>query len=143
MENVSSETSEQYAIEEWPSSDMDVLAGRELNAPQQKQLLKTLRFLRDDLKYQSPNIALPSTWILKNVIRASRVSMYRPDKWQSDLDKTLNDIDSLISLEREGTTQFYNDKMSKKLFPTIDNFDLDDLALFIAATKAHLDTIYT
>ncbi len=143
MDPLSQQAEEQKAIEDWLSSDTDILAGRTLSEPQQKQLLKTLRFLRDDIHYQHPELALPSTWVLKNIIRASHASTYRPQKWHSDLNKILSEIESLIHLEQDGATQFYNDSMSKRLFPTIDNFHLEDLSNFVEAIKHHMDTIYS
>jgi hypothetical protein len=143
MTDLSQDMDEQAALEAWIHSDNDAMAGRELPKTSQKQLLKTLRFLRDDLKYQNAQLPLPPTWVLKSVIRATHAPTYRPQKWHADLSKILVEIQSLIELEKEGTTQFYNEAMSKRLLPTIDQFSIDDLAAFVDEVRLHLNRIYS
>lgn len=143
MSGVSPSSEEQDAAEDWLSSESDLLAGKTLSATQQKQLLKTLRFLRDDIQYRHPHQKLPSTWVLKNIVCVARCSPYRAHKWRSDLTKVLNEIQALVILEQDGVTQFFNEDLSKRLFPTVDGFDIDDLSGFILAIKSHLDSVST
>jgi len=104
----------------------------------EKQLLKTLRYLRDDLYDSDCEDKRPSTWILKNVVRIVQPSRYRPQYWQRDLAAVLNVFKPLIELEKEGVRQFYKEDMTGYLFPTPEGYKLDDLEDFLRKIEAHL-----
>lgn len=141
MENISLQD-QQHALEPWQKKGQDILAGRSLSTQHQKQLLKTLRFLRDDLQTRHPEMSLPSTWLLKNIIRSSQSTTYRPHKWQSDLYKLFNDLEVMIALEKNEAPQFYRESTTERLFSSENDFSLDDLAQFIHTAKLYLQAIY-
>lgn len=104
-----------------------------------KQTVRIMRGLTRDIKANNPNIKIPSSWLLRNIVQSHYCTMTDVD-WRTTVAWTLTHIALSTSPTRRQKNHFIEASSQKALFPNAENFSLGDLHQFSTVLLDYLNT---
>ncbi|MGQ9425405.1 hypothetical protein ACXYTJ_07045 [Gilvimarinus sp. F26214L] len=107
-----------------------------------KQLARIICHLRDDLHVTYPRLAMPSRWLIENLLcNVPDEDLLQTESWDTLVVEILKKIRRLADASLNKEYEFTRCEDSGPLFPNAERFDQWDVFRFCQTLLRHLDRV--